>query len=158
MVCLACVAFIFDYIKFLGSTIAANKYIITLSLVAYIVFIGIILAFLTKNVFSERSINADTIKGGISIYLLIGFWWALLYYLVMAFNPDAFVYTIGEANAVDLYSFSFTTLTTVGYGDTVPKSDLAVALANMEAVAGQIYLTVFVARLVGLHIVRNYKD
>lgn len=49
--------------------------------------------------------------------------------------------------------FSFETLTTLGYGDIVPRSPVARMLATLEAVMGQIYLTVLIARLVGLHIV-----
>jgi voltage-gated potassium channel Kch len=49
--------------------------------------------------------------------------------------------------------FSFSTLTTVGYGDIVPRSNAARTLAELEAITGQIYLAVLVARLVGLHIV-----
>jgi voltage-gated potassium channel Kch len=45
------------------------------------------------------------------------------------------------------------TLTTVGYGDIIPRSAAARTMAVIEAVMGQIYLTVLVARLVGLHIV-----
>jgi voltage-gated potassium channel Kch len=52
--------------------------------------------------------------------------------------------------------FSFMTLTTVGYGDVLPRSDAARTLAALEAVMGQIYLTVLVARLVGLHIVHSH--
>ncbi len=48
--------------------------------------------------------------------------------------------------------FSFETLTTLGYGDIVPRSPAARMLATIEAVMGQIYLTVLIARLVGLHI------
>jgi voltage-gated potassium channel Kch len=54
--------------------------------------------------------------------------------------------------------FSFTTLTTVGYGDIIPHSAAARTLASLEAVTGQIYLTVLVARLVGLHIVHARRS
>ncbi|MED5507152.1 MAG: potassium channel family protein, partial [Planctomycetota bacterium] len=51
--------------------------------------------------------------------------------------------------------YSIITLTTVGYGDIVPASPVARAIVSMEAVVGQIYLTVIVARLVGLHLSRT---
>ncbi len=50
------------------------------------------------------------------------------------------------------------TLTTVGYGDVVPRLPLARTLCMLEAVTGQIYLTVLVARLVGLHIVHRMNE
>jgi voltage-gated potassium channel Kch len=54
---------------------------------------------------------------------------------------------------MQLRYFSFITLTTTGYGDIVPRSPLARTFAMLEAVMGQFYLAVLVARLVGLHIV-----
>lgn len=54
--------------------------------------------------------------------------------------------------------FSFATLTTLGYGDIVPRSAAARTLATLEAVMRQIYLTVLITRLVGLHIVHSSRD
>ena len=51
----------------------------------------------------------------------------------------------------DFVYYSMVTLTTLGYGDITPLSASARALAAMEALVGQIYLTVIIARLVGLH-------
>lgn len=48
--------------------------------------------------------------------------------------------------------FSFVTLATLGYGDIVPRSDVARSLAIIEAVAGQLYLAVMVARLVSIYV------
>ncbi|MEM6521441.1 MAG: ion channel, partial [Cyanobacteria bacterium P01_C01_bin.70] len=47
------------------------------------------------------------------------------------------------------FHFSFTTLTTLGYGDIIPVSEVALVLANLEAIIGQIYPAVFIAVLVG---------
>ena len=79
-----------------------------------------------------------------------------MYSLIVLLNNDAIISVRGaQLDLVSLYQFSFTTLTTVGYGNIIPKSELAVTLANLEAVAGQVYLTVFIARLVGLHITKH---
>ena len=51
--------------------------------------------------------------------------------------------------------FSFTTLTTLGYGDIIPKGDLALILTNLEAIAGQMYSTIFIAILVGGYLARR---
>jgi hypothetical protein len=58
----------------------------------------------------------------------------------------------GRGETTLLY-FSFATLTTLGYGDIVPTSPISRMLASLEAIAGQLYLAVLVARLVGMHIV-----
>jgi len=49
------------------------------------------------------------------------------------------------------------TLTTLGYGDITPVSSAARALTSFEAVIGQLYLAVMIARLVGLHIVHAHR-
>jgi hypothetical protein len=68
-------------------------------------------------------------------------------------SPDAIVLGQGAS----LFYFSFTTLTTLGYGDITPAGKFAQVLANMEAIAGQVYLAIFIARLVGLHIAQELK-
>jgi len=61
---------------------------------------------------------------------------------------------VGRGDSTVLY-FSFTTLTTLGYGDIVPTSPISRMLTSVEAIAGQLYLAVLVARLVGMHIVSS---
>ena len=63
----------------------------------------------------------------------------------------------GEHSVNPLY-YSFVTLTTLGYGDISPASSMARMLAAIEAVVGQVYLTVLVARLVGLHIAQATNE
>lgn len=125
-------------LRFLSNSISILFYIVTI----YI---------LSRRLFRVRKVTADTIKGGISAYLLIGFFWATLYGLLIQIDPDAFV--IASNKEMMLVHFSFTTLTTLGYGDIVPNGRFAAVLTNAEAIIGQLYLTIFVARLVGLYIV-----
>jgi voltage-gated potassium channel Kch len=73
-----------------------------------------------------------------------------MYRMLYYFDPTAFIFQ--GSTAINLFYFSYVTLTTVGYGDIVPASRLAETLAFMEAVTGQIFLAVFIARLMGLHI------
>jgi voltage-gated potassium channel len=91
--------------------------------------------------------------------LLIGFAWAFGYGIIELINPGSFsgLAEIDTDNHVgrimQLRYFSFATLTTLGFGDILPRSPSARTLATLEAVTGQIYLAVLIARLVGLHIV-----
>ncbi|MCB2108772.1 MAG: hypothetical protein KDE14_13775 [Rhodobacteraceae bacterium] len=112
-------------------------------------------------VFSGRSVDADTIFGAVCIYVLLGLSWAVAYQLIELVDPGSFQATFDAAPpiaaAIEDYLrtyvyFSFTTLTSTGYGDIVPISSPARYAAILESMCGQIYLTVLVARVVGLHL------
>ena len=104
-------------------------------------------------------VTMDRIFAVVCVYMLIGFAWTFAYALLEEVKPGSFaaVPELGHddyvARMLRLRYFSFMTLTTVGYGDIVPRSPAAHTMAVLEAVMGQIYLMVLVARLVGLHIV-----
>lgn len=133
-----------------------NFYLIGLS--ANTLFLAIAIAVLVKKIFAETKITAETIKGGISVYFLIGFLWAYLYSLLLLLDRQALSFAMGSFEYASLTYFSFTTLTTLGYGDITPVNWLARNLTILESTFGQIYLTVLIARLVGLHIVNKKRD
>ena len=95
---------------------------------------------------------AEHIFAALDAYLLAGLIFAVCYWLLDQTWPASF----GVASASDLdlahaIYFSFVTIATLGYGDIVPASDATRGLAILEAVSGQMYLTVLVARLVSLY-------
>ena len=98
-------------------------------------------------------INAEQIYAALSVYLLAGLFFGLLHWEIELTWPGSF----GEAGAslpapfalsTAIY-FSFVTLATLGYGDVVPKTEVARGVAVLEAVGGQLYVAVTIARLVG---------
>lgn len=110
--------------------------------------------------FHRREVDYDTIAASLCGYLLIGVAFAVVFTLVMNIDSSALniatadVGTLGfgdQHTATALY-FSFVTLTTLGYGDITPVSMPARMLTTAEALIGQLYLVILVARLVGLHI------
>ena len=110
---------------------------------------------LLRRISSSRTVTADTVKGGLSVYFLIGIFFNLVYLIVLQLNPNAFT---GIENAsADCFYFSFITLTTLGYGDIVPASSYARSLAVLEAFVGQIYLAVFIAQLVGMRLAERLE-
>jgi hypothetical protein len=117
--------------------------------VVYAGFLLIVCGAMLRQLFTSRTITVDTILGGISLYFLLGVLWAVLYAFVQLLEPATF----GDVGRVQLFFFSFTTLTTLGYGDISPATPYGMVLANLEAIVGQMYVAVFIARLVGLHIV-----
>lgn len=109
----------------------------------------------------SRHVDADTIVGGICVYLLIGVCFSVVFRLLIDLDPDALVaggapiaaaHEDSSALPARLIYFSLVTLTTVGYGDIAPHDELAQMFAASEAAIGQLYLAIFIARLMGMYI------
>ncbi len=98
----------------------------------------------------EERVNGDVIRGGICVYFLLGILWFLMYQIIVFFAPTAFSMP-EEFTTSSLFYFSFTTLTTLGYGDITPTNSFAMALTNAEALVGQIYPAIVIAKLVSLY-------
>lgn len=111
------------------------------------------------DVLAKGPVDAEKITGALCVYLLIALLFSYGYWLCDRLLPGAFAPTsaAGEDLGRWLY-FSLVTLTTLGYGDVQPVHPAARTMASMEAVIGQLYLAVLVARLVGLHISQGTGD
>ena len=117
------------------------------SLVASLVIVYVLLA----QVFRVGPINLMRVQGAVAAYLLIGVAYAFAYQIDLHVNPAAVESTVGKMNTfVDWIYFSFCTLSTLGYGDIVPTSRLSRSLAIGEAITGQLYLAILIARLVAM--------
>lgn len=111
-------------------------------------------AILLSQVFREGRVTHMRIQGAIAVYLLLGGAWAHAYHAAQILHPDSFSFPQGEMLTVsDWNYFSFVTLTTVGYGDITPVRPVARTLAIGEALTGQLYLAVMIARLVAMEMV-----
>jgi hypothetical protein len=101
-----------------------------------------------RRVSRHLRIDIHTVLAALCIYLLLGLFFASVFLLVGATGGAFFASGhVGRGN--DYLYFSFVTLTTTGYGDLTPGSDLARMLAVAEALTGQLYLVSVVALLVG---------
>jgi len=90
-------------------------------------------------------ITLDTLAGALTAYLQIGLFFAALYRLLNLVDSDAFFGPGVETSAQTYQYFSFITLTTVGYGDYTPATELGQTLASVEAIFGQVFLVTVVA-------------
>jgi len=126
----------------------------------YSILLIIVAVLIIKDLFSGKKVTIDKIYGAVTAYLMLGLFWVGLYEITCAFRPGAIAATNGAplSNYAGFVHFSLTTLTTLGYGDIVPISKLAMSLANCEAVVGQFFLAVIVARLVGLFIAQGMRE
>jgi len=129
-----------------------NKILYLLGQVIDLIFIAIAVLVIIKKIFSDTKVTGDTLRGGISIYLMLGIVWYQIYQIILTVVPNAFV---GKVSGYQVFYFSFVTLTTVGYGDILPANKVAMIMSNLEAIAGQLYPAVIIARLVSLYTVEN---
>lgn len=129
-------------------------------------FLVYTVAVILRYLLTCAHVSSDTIYASLCAYLLLGITWSLGYSLIDVLHPGAFSFALapdmdawrmqfGGGNSGYALYYSFVTLTTLGYGDIAPVTMPARMLATLEAVTGQIYLAVLVARLVALHIAHS---
>jgi Ion channel len=114
----------------------------------------VIALILLAQIFRKGPVNSYRIQGAIAVYLLFGSGWAHAYHIAAVLHPGSFNVTDREmSSAVDWLYYSFVTLTTVGYGDITPVRPIARMLSVGEALTGQLYLAVLIARLVAMEVI-----
>lgn len=130
----------------------------------YIVFLCYIGFFICRFLFETEEISINMVFAALCLYMYIGLIWMFIYVIAEVSRPGSFSFPTelppGPERYVDsLWNnfsyFSFVTLATLGYGDVTPLTRFARAWAVLEAVIGQLYLAVMVARVVGLYIVNR---
>ena len=135
-----------------------------LTILAYssgIVFLGMTAAMILVSVLRDHLATMQAVFGAICVYLLIGLTWALMYSALEYAQADAFfipertiVRRSIDGREMTSYSqmvyFSFVTMSTLGYGDMIPRTPVAQTMTWMQSVLGQLYLAVLVARLVSV--------
>jgi hypothetical protein len=151
----------------LGARTINSTPLALIGLVFSAVFFLYIVGVLLRGVLKSEQVDADTLYGAVTAYLLIGVTWSFFYAMVHIIVPDAFTFgplaTFVKADPMfgDLRFFiyySLVTLSTLGYGDITPLAPMARTLASLEAVLGQLYIAVAVAALVGTHIAQKQRS
>jgi hypothetical protein len=116
-----------------------------------------------RDVYRHESVTTDTILGAIKVYLLLSFAFMFLHAAVLMVRPDAYLIagepileyfrrTPDSRGFSTMLYFSFTTLTTLGYGDIVPAVAFARLVTSAESVIGQLFVAIIIGRLVGLEV------
>jgi len=121
---------------------------------ALVPYLGMLLWILGRFLVIAQTITRDVIYAAVALYLLIGAVFVPLYGLLDSLVPGSFRDSALPEAAVQwqqLVYYSYTTLTSTGYGDILPISWWARSLSNLEMVAGGLYLTIVMARLVSLY-------
>jgi hypothetical protein len=93
-------------------------------------------------------VDSETVYAALSTYVLGGIFFGIIYSAIEFMQPGSFSGPDPFTDAAAIY-YSFVTMATLGYGDFLPKSELARGIATFEVIGGQLYLAVMVARLIG---------
>jgi hypothetical protein len=123
---------------------------------AGLLFIGFVVVELLRFIVYAPRVDAEVLCAAVAGFLLSGLAWSLAYNLLDRLDPNSFVFNLSSKSGdsmngfTSLY-FSFITLSTVGYGDIVPASEVARMLAMVEAMFGMFYMAMLIARLVSLY-------
>jgi voltage-gated potassium channel len=126
-----------------------------------LVFLCYVVVLVVHRVLADRAVTLDTVAGAACAYMLIGVVWGELFLLLESWRhgsfhvPPTWTPSAGLIPRSSLMYFSFATLTTVGYGEIHPNDPAAGSLCAAEALIGQLYLAIMIARLVGLHTSRT---
>jgi amino acid transporter len=147
----------------LSAIFSPTRRMLVVGSIGWLLFFAFVTFSELRSVLRHKEVTGETISMSVSVYLLLGLTWALLYILLFQLDPKAFSFgttatptfaqSSNEPQAFPIFIyFSLTTLATIGYGDITPVSLQARYAAVAEGIAGQFYLTILVARLVGMHI------
>ena len=144
----------------LSAAVTANAAITAAAHALRLVFLCYVVVLLMYRVLGDPAVTLDTVAGAACVYMLLGLVWGYLFLVLESWRPGSFhvppdwiASSPGSLRATLVY-FSFSTLTTVGYGDIHPNDPQAGSLCAAEALIGQLYLAIMIARLVGLHATR----
>ena len=146
-----------------------SNWIVVSIYLASLMFLSYKISVFFKVLFTGKSINLNIIFASLCIYLLIAVYWAIIYSLLDHLMPGSFSYPFGGpydkvamefagTNTSPSLYFSLVTLTTLGYGDVVPKTQISGMLAGIEAVIGQLYIAVVIARIVAVYSWKTNKS
>lgn len=126
--------------------------LLSVSQLLWIVIGGVAAWAAAHHAFRARVVDAEHLFAALDAYLLVGLAFGVGYWLLEQAWPASFGTAMpGELDLARAIYFSFVTIATLGYGDIVPANDTTRGLVILEAVAGQMYLAVLVARLVSLY-------
>ncbi len=132
----------------------SSKWIAAIGMITGVLFIAVVITSILGFMFKSAAVNREIIYAAILLYLLAALMWAFAYTFLELIDPATFNIDLirPEGYVLVFQYYSFVTITTLGYGDITPVSEVAKAFSLLEAVVGQIYLVVVVAWLVGMQV------
>lgn len=153
----ACLLALASLVLSIAALVTDYFILINLVIIIEFIFFTFTLFMVVKHIYVHDEITIHKVLTAILGYLLVGFIFAFIYTYISLYDPNILMYItngLGTQNSYwhfsDTLYFSLVTLTSLGFGDIVPVTSHVRMLAAMEAVIGQMYIAVFIARLIGL--------
>lgn len=127
---------------------------------------GYAIFFISRYLFETDRVSLEMLYAALCLYLLIGVTWVFVYHFIETGRPGSFTlliedgsHPINSRNLLGQFSYySYVTLSTLGYGDITPVTRVARSMSALEAIVGQLYLAVVLARVVALYTVSRNKS
>jgi len=131
----------------------SNLYVEIVGSLCGVMFFAYMIVNILVFIFRQDKVTRDLLAGAVVVYLLMAIMWTFIYRVIETAHPGSFTISATDIHErMRFIYFSLVTITTLGYGDVVPKTSLASSLATLEAVVGQLYLVTTVAWLVGVRV------
>src|SRR6516162_5297101 len=138
-----------------------GRWLLLLQIVLWLSILVFVAGTILEVIFESERVGVETLQAALCVHLLLGLLWVFVYALIEAAAPGSFLSERGPQIALTdersrwdgfsrLLVFSYSALTTTGFGGLAPASGLASICANLEALTSQVYLAVVIARLVGI--------
>ena len=122
----------------------------------YSSFLVIAIRIFLGKLFNACVITSDRVKGSICVYFLLGVLGSFLYEIIYCFDNTAF--QTDQITPMTFFYYSYSVLTTLGFGDITPLNYMAISITCLQVIAGQMYLVIFVAGLIGIYISQEHKQ
>lgn len=127
---------------------------------------GYAMFYISRYLFDTDRVSVDMLYAAMCLYLLIGLTWVFIFHFIETWRPGSFTlllngenYVINSRNLLGQFSYySYVTLSTLGYGDITPITRVARSWSALEAIVGQLYLAVVLARVVALYTISRNKS
>lgn len=129
---------------------------------ASVLFFLFLTMIIFENILKTRKVTTDTLYGAICVYLMLGLLWASFYRFIEFISPETVFATnnipmSGTLSFNEIIYYSYTTLTTLGYGDITSLTPVGKIVSVLEAVVGQLFIAFLVARLVGIYTANSMR-
>jgi hypothetical protein len=148
MVVLGSIIILFSFFELRHHSVTFHLIFSSILLIFYILNIFILL----KDITHQKRVTRDILLGALCVYIMIGLLFAAIFVYLVFQNPESFLFNniniqTHLERSYNLIYFSFTTLSTVGFGDIVPQTFVAKGLVVVEEITGLFYLAALVSRL-----------